>query len=177
MLRTEQIKISDVDITTFCTVFNVLEPFPEAVLKLDKWGSPYKSQKAHVLDWFASQDTTGGGAYTRQKGNRSAKTCYNRLLNPGMLIWMAAVLGADECEIERERQAAIEAERINYRKRCTAFREVFPFDEILRLMEAPEHWQYDPALAGLYIIGGDKLPHPKKGKEKQYTYVLRYELS
>jgi len=167
----------DMDISAFCDVFSVLEPFPEAVQKLDKWGSPYKSQKAHVLDWFATQDTTGGGAYTRQKGNRSARTCYNRLLNPGMLIWMAAVLGADEREIEQATRAAIEAEKNNYRKRCTAFREVFPFDEILRLMEAPECWQYDPAMAGLYIIGGDKLPHPKRGKEKQYTRILRDELS
>ena len=169
--------MTDLDISVFFDVFSILEPFPEAVLKFDKWGSPYKSQKAHVLDWFASQDTTGGGTYTRQKGTRSARTCYNRLLNPGMLIWMAAVLGADECEIERATQAAIEAEKINYRKRCTAFREVFPFDEILRLMEIPERWQYDPALAGLYIIGSDKLPHPKRGKEKQYTRILRDELN
>ena len=70
----------DMDINTFCAVFNVLEPFPAAVQKLDKWGSPYKSQKAHVIDWFSTQDTTGGGAYTRQNGNRSAKACYNRLL-------------------------------------------------------------------------------------------------
>jgi hypothetical protein len=35
-----------------------------------------------------------------------------------MLIWMAAVLGADEEKIEQATAAAIEAEKINYRKRC-----------------------------------------------------------
>ena len=166
----------DMDINTFCAVFNVLEPFPAAVQKLDKWGSPYKSQKAHVIDWFSTQDTTGGGAYTRQNGNRSAKACYNRLLNPGMLIWMAVVLGADKGKIEQATTAAIEAEKINYRKRCTAFRELFPFEEILRLIGKPEHWQYDPALTGLYSAGADNIPHPVKGKERQYRRILREEL-
>ena len=81
-----------------------------------------------------------------------------------MLIWMAAVLGADEGKIEQATAAAIEAEKINYRKRCTAFRELFPFEEIMRLMENPDHWQYDPALAGLYSVGADNIPRPVKGK-------------
>ena len=98
------------DVTTFCKVFEVLTPFPDVVQRLDKWGSPYKSQKAHVVNWFASQKTTGSGAYTRQAGNNSARTCYNRLLNPGMLIWMASVLGADEEKIEQATAAAVEAE-------------------------------------------------------------------
>ena len=32
-------------------------------------------------------------------------------------------------------------------------------------------------MAGLYIMGGDKLSHPKRGKEKQYMRILREELS
>lgn len=168
--------IVDMNVLTFCKVFEALAPFPDAVQRLDKWGSPYKSQKAHVVNWFASQKTTGSGAYTRQAGNSSARTCYNRLLNPGMLIWMAAVLGADEEKIEQATAVAIEAEKTNYRKRCTAFRETFPFEEIMRLIEKPEQWQYDPALAGLYAVGADNIPHPLKGKERQYRRVLREEL-
>ena len=166
----------DMDVITFCKVFEVLAPFPDIVQRLDKWGSPYKSQKAHVVNWFASQKTTGSGAYTRQAGNNSARTCYNRLLNPGMLIWMAAVLGADEGKIEEATAAAIEAEKINYRKRCTAFRELFPFEEIVRLMEKSDRWQYDLALTGLYSVGTDNIPRPVKGKERQCRRILREEL-
>ena len=175
-MNNSQETMDDMDVITFCKVFEVLTPFPDAVQNLDKWGSPYKSQKAHVVNWFASQKTTGSGAYTRQVGNSSARTCYNRLLNPGMLIWMAAVLGADEGKIEHATAAAIEAEKINYRKRCTAFRELFPFEEILRLIGKPEHWQYDPALTGLYSAGADNIPHPVKVKERQYRRILREEL-
>ena len=175
-MQKNHLKMQDMDVTTFCRVFEVLTPFPDTVQRLDKWGSPYKSQKAHVVNWFASQKTTGSGAYTRQAGNNSARTCYNRLLNPGMLIWMAAVLGADEGKIEQATTAAIEAEKINYRKRCTAFREMFPFEEIVRLMEKPNHWQYDPALEGLYAVGADNIPRPVKGKERQYRRILREEL-
>ena len=93
-----------------------------------------------------------------------------------MLIWMAAVLGADEEKIEQATDATIKAEKINYRKRCTAFRETFPFEEIMRLMEKPEQWQYDPALSGLYAVGADNIPCPMKGKERQYRRILREEL-
>ena len=89
---------------------------------------------------------------------------------------MAAVLGADEGKIEKATAAAIEAEKINYRKRCTAFRELFPFEEIMRLMEKPEQWQYDPALTGLCAVGADHIPRPIKGKERQYRRILREEL-
>ncbi len=169
-------KKMDMDLSEFCKVLNVLEPFPDAVRRLDKWGSPYKSQKAHVLIWFASQNTTGGGAYTRLKGNSSARTCYNRLLNPGMLVWMAAVLGADERDIERATAAAIEAEKINYRKRCAAFREIFTFDDILRLMDMPGRWQFDPALDGLYSIDEKNQPNPIRGKKAQFNHILKDEL-
>ena len=175
-MQNDQLKAQDMDINTFCDVFSILETLPKTVKTFDKWGSPYKSQKAHVVNWFASQKTTGSGAYTRQVGNSSARTCYNRLLNPGMLIWMAAVLGADEGKIEQATAAAIEAEKINYRKRCTAFRELFPFDEIMRLMEKPDRWQYDPALTGLYTVDADNIPRPVKGKERQYRRILREEL-
>ena len=175
-MHNNQQAIVDMDVITFCKVFEALTPFPDVVQRLDKWGFPYKSQKAHVVNWFASQKTTGSGAYTRQAGNSSARTCYNRLLNPGMLIWMAAVLGADEGKIEKATAAAIEAEKINYRKRCTAFRELFPFEEIMRLMEKPDRWQYDPTLTGLYSVGADNIPHPVKGKERQYRRILREEL-
>ena len=175
MINDQQI-IADLDIISFCRVFEVLTPLPDAVERLDKWGSPYKNQKAHVLNWFFAQKTTGSGAYTRQQGNRSARTCYNRLLNPGMLIWMAAVLGADDRKIEQATASAIEAEKVNFRKRCSAFREIFPFEEIMRLMEEPDSWKYDPVLTGLYIVGDDNIPHPKSGKERQYRRILREEL-
>ena len=89
---------------------------------------------------------------------------------------MEIFLDADEGKIEQATAPTIEMEKINYRKRCTAFRELFPFEEIVRLMEKPDCWQYDPVLTGLYSVGADSIPHPKKGKERQYRRILREEL-
>lgn len=135
--------MDDISLDAICAIFGQLEPEPEIVQRLDRWGCRYESQKAHALDWFSSQATLGGGAYSRDRPNTSARACYNRLLNPGMLIWIAAALGADDETIERATNAAIDAERVNYRKRCGAFRAVISFDDVLDMIRQPERWRLD----------------------------------
>ena len=48
-MNNSQETMDDMDVITFCKVFEVLTPFPDVVQRLDKWGSPYKSQKRMLL--------------------------------------------------------------------------------------------------------------------------------
>ena len=72
----------------------------------DVW---YSSQKVHLIGWTEFQDTTGGGKYTRSKGNKSAKTMYNRFLNINGLLWMAEAFGEQEDVLRRAYDAGAAA--------------------------------------------------------------------
>ena len=157
-----------------CDVVSVLDPCPPIVARLDIWGTQYISQKAHVFGWFADQDTLGYGAYSRQQGNTSVRRAYNRLLNPGMLIWIAGALGADEGLIEKAAEAAIEAEKQDYRKRCAAFRAVIPFDTVSELLKHPEKWVFNPAMESVCSMDGN-LPIIEGNQDDKYFEILEEE--
>ena len=167
----------DIDCATLCEDLAPLAPHPEAVQRLDRWGTKsYKSQKAHVITWLSSQGTTGSGAYTRKSGNTSGRTCYNRLLNPGMLIWIASALGADDKDVKAATMAAVEAERINYRGRCNAFRALIPFDMILELIQRPDGWQLDPALADLCELDEGRIYSPRPDSVAEFDRIFFQEM-
>lgn len=139
--------MNDIDVLALADLLAPMPHFPEAVRRLDRWGpGQYHSQKAHWIGWLMSQPTTGSGAYTRREPNHSGRVCYNRILNPGMLIWLATVLGVSMSRIEQATAAAIQAEAVDYRGRCNAFRAVIPFDDLLELMESPGRWRCDRRL-------------------------------
>lgn len=89
-----------------------------------KQGVWYSSQREHMVGWFRSQSTLGGGNSTRSTPNRSAKTAYNRLLSPGGLIWIGDTLGADPVLVQSAAEAAVAEPE--YRKRCAAIRAILP---------------------------------------------------
>lgn len=163
----------DISCSALCELLAPLEKEPEAVRRLDRWGTKsYNSQKAHVIVWLSLQGTTGSGSYTRNKGNDSGRACYNRILNPGMLIWIAAVLGVDQARIEEAAEAARKAESVNYRTRCSAFRSVIPFDTLLDQMELPDKWLVDPELGALCELAEDGILAPAPGKEAEFDALL-----
>ncbi|MEW6891931.1 hypothetical protein V3M60_10270 [Trueperella pyogenes] len=89
----------DIDVRRFAKLLAKLDahlPISDAMEHADpqKNGRWWSSQREHMSSWFASQATTGSGAYTRQEPNLSAKTTYNRLQSPEGLIWIAEALGA-----------------------------------------------------------------------------------
>lgn len=96
-------------------------------------GQWYHRQKDHVLGWFASQVTRGGGAYTRAKPNTSARTTYNRLLNPAMPLWIAEALGEDPDVVQ---QAGEKALTVPPRSRTAAARKILPWNRIVELANA-----------------------------------------
>jgi len=96
-------------------------------------GQWYHKQKEHVLEWFASQVTQGAGAYSRAKPNTSARTTYNRLLNPAMPLWIAEALGEDSDVVQEAGEKAL---TVPPRSRTAAARKVLPWTRIVELANA-----------------------------------------
>lgn len=90
----------------------------------------HHNQKEHVLSWFASQVTRGAGAYSRKTSNTSARTTYNRLLNPAMILWIAEALGEDPDAVQ---EAGEQVLTVPSRSRAGAARKAFPWARIIEL--------------------------------------------
>lgn len=155
--------MNDVNVTEFAEMLCYLEPHPEATERLDKWGTKsYRHQKAHMIDWFVSQTTTGSGSYTRKEPNTSARVTYNRLLAPGAMLWIADALGEGPERLQAAVQSAKEAEKNYWRDRGGGFRKVIPFSRIYQLYQHPENWKYDKRLRPYFGQGEDGYPVPTK---------------
>lgn len=166
---------TDFNVMQFAAFLEMLEPFPKLTAELDTWGTREQSQKAHMVLWFQAQTGTGSGAYSRAVGNTSAKSCYNHLLNTGALVWIADALGENPETVRRAVRESIKAERINYRRRCTAFRAVIPWRRICELVENPHGWRFDPALSE-FITWKDNVPIIKPNKRTQFRKVIEKQL-
>lgn len=170
--------MADIQIQDFARHLSFLDPEPPITKELDRWGSRYSSQKIHLYIWVSGQQFTGEGAYSREKGNSKVSTMYNRFLNPGGLLWLAEVLGEEESALRAAVAAAEEAEKHDYRKRCTAFREIIPWKRIEALYISFDQWLYDkrilPLLAIDYQTG---YPEIKEGKRKRYLQIISEEES
>lgn len=94
----------------------------------DKTGD---TEREHMEAWFRLNSTTGAGAYSRRKGNSSARTCYNRLANAASLLWIAEAVGVDAETVERAYDAAVEAG--DHRRACGAIRGIIPWETICPL--------------------------------------------
>ena len=95
----------------------------------DKTGS---DEREHMISWFAANATTGIGAYSRQKGNDSARRCYNRLQNAASLLWIAEAVGVPAEVVEQAYDAAVDAS--DRRRACGAIRKVVPWEAIYERM-------------------------------------------
>lgn len=98
----------------------------------DKTGS---DEREHMVAWFEANATTGFGAYSRQRGNDSAKRCYNRLQNAASLLWIAEAVGVPAETVEKAYDAAVEAG--DRRRACGAIRKVVPWEAIYERMVRP----------------------------------------
>lgn len=124
----------DIDNFTMAMIFANLPPQPDVAAYLKEINVNYDYDHLHMVTWFSAQMHHGRGNYSRTEHNYSAKTTYNRLLNPYSLMWIAAALGEDP---EVVRKAAAEAEKVkSYASKCGAVRREIPFDRILDLAVA-----------------------------------------
>ncbi|MFC5370079.1 hypothetical protein [Arcanobacterium bovis] len=127
----------DYDVRDFAMILNQLpdwmpisKAYHFAPGTISNW--TYSCEREHMVDWFLSQATNGGGSYTRDNPNRSAKRTYNRLSNSGSILWINEALGADR---ERVKEAAHAAGEVtDHRARCKIVREYFPWDSVLELV-------------------------------------------
>ena len=151
-----------------------LEPMPPVTAALDRWKSPYPSQKIHMYQWFHGQQYAHDGAYGRMSGNYSAKTAYNRFQNPGGLLWLAESLGEDEAILRQAAEAASEAERnrakYDGKSRCAAFRRVIPWARIMALYAHWDGWRFDEKIVPLIVVDS-RTDYPAIRPEKRYKYL------
>lgn len=97
----------------------------------DSPGKTGRTEREHMVEWFRSNETCGFGSYSRQTPNRSARRCYNSLMNAASLLWIAEAVGIDELTVKRAYEAAVEAG--DYRRACGAIRKIITWDMIYAL--------------------------------------------
>lgn len=136
--REHNVSDTDIEVRRFARLLAKLDahlPISDAMEQADpqKNGRWWSSQREHMSRWFASQATTGSGAFTRQEPNVSAKTTYNRLQHPEGLVWIAEALGADTDLVQR---VADEALTIPRRSRSAFVRSHLPWELIAQLAKS-----------------------------------------
>ncbi len=97
--------------------------------------SPEKTgntEKEHMVIWFRSNETKGSGSYSRNNPNKSARKCYNSLMNAASLLWIAEAVGIDELTVKKAYEAA--AKSGDYRRACGAIRKIITWDMIYALV-------------------------------------------
>ena len=120
----------DLDVREFAKKLRRLPehlPISDALEEQDpqKSGHWWNSQREHMSKWFDSQATTGSGAFSRQRPNRSARTTYNRLQHAEGIIWIAEALGVSSEIVQRAADAAIKEP--NRKKRPKIVRDHLPW--------------------------------------------------
>ena len=88
-----------------------------------------RTEKQHMVQWFADNATHGSGAYSRQKPNNSAKNCYNKLENAASLLWIAEAAGVEKPIVAAAFEAARQAG--DYRRACGAIRKIISWSMII----------------------------------------------
>ena len=96
-------------------------------------GVVWDYEQLHMVTWFASQITLGEGHYSRKEPNFSAKSTYNRLMEPSSLLWIAAVMEEDP-EVVKAAHAEMQLAKTNQEK-CKIIRKAIPFKRILDLSD------------------------------------------
>ena len=68
----------------------------------------YRTQKEHWIGWL--RDYGGQGAYGRRTPSpRDARTVYNRIVEPRMLLWLLEAAGVDTALVAAAHEAAADA--------------------------------------------------------------------
>ena len=125
--------MTDIRCKTFSSILSTkADHYPYSDKYIDEvHDSPDKTgntEREHMVEWFKSNETKGYGSYSRQIPNKSARRCYNGLMNAASLLWIAEAVGIDESTVKHAYEAAVAAG--DYRKACGAIRKVITWDMI-----------------------------------------------
>lgn len=109
----------------------------------ERWWS---CQREHFVFWAVSQNTNGVKGY-RRKPNTNARTMYNRLGAPELLLWLIEALYIslkqedDESEFNKFmkefRELVVELSKLGRdfrQKQCTMIRDKYPYDMVEGLL-------------------------------------------
>lgn len=173
--------MNDIDVGRMAIYMACMEARPPITQALDRWGWHGKSQKAHMITWLLNQPTSSKTAkafsYERTVGNTSTRAMYNRFMNPGGLLWMAEVFGVDKAKLKEAVDAAIEAGKIDYRKRCVAFRKVIPFNAIMEHLLQPGAWMYDGHVLPYLWFDDSGFPNVDPSNKVGFLSVSKFRTS
>ena len=123
--------VNDFHNTEMAAVFAHLPPQPETAKWLQTVDVTWTYDRLHMVTWFSGQLSLGSGDYSRSRPNHSAKTTYERLLNPYSLLWIAAALGEDKDLVIRTAEEIKGYE--TYRAKCGVIRRAIPWKRIYEL--------------------------------------------
>lgn len=121
----------DIDTIDMACLFALLIPKKEVVEYLQEINVSYDYDQLHMVTWFSGQITLGKGKYSRTVPNHSARTTYNRLLNPYSLLWIAAALGEEPSAVKATAAEAENAKTLA--QKCGIVRKHIPFSRIREL--------------------------------------------
>jgi hypothetical protein len=84
----------------------------------------YSDQREHWLGWLKEYD--GPGYYGRADWDVDAKTVYNRVGNPAMVLWLGEAAGVSTKRLKEAAAKALDL-RGSFPRQCGAIREVIPW--------------------------------------------------
>lgn len=100
------------------------------------------SQREHWTAWCLAQLSNGVGPYVRSTPNMSGRLAYNRVMKPGLMIWVAEAYGCDSEKIKEAIRLCMfcaETEGIgSSSKMCKLIRSVITFDDIIESINKKE---------------------------------------
>ena len=117
--------------TELASVFAHLPDQPEVASWLEQIRVSWTYDQLHMVTWFSGQLSLGSGKYSRSRPNHSAKTTYERLLNPFSLLWIAAALGEDKDLVIRTGHEI--NDYTSWRAKCGVVRRAIPWRRIYEL--------------------------------------------
>jgi hypothetical protein len=91
-------------------------------------------QKKHWTGWLSEQN--GPGAYGR-KGDavKEARSVYNRIMCPPMLVWLAEAVGIKKTVIQSAVSEALKPKK-PFASQCATIRRIIPWEEIESKLES-----------------------------------------
>lgn len=149
----------DIKIGDFRRIITFLERKPRLTTELDRWGTRYyPEQRSHTIAMCDWQEV-------KERPNYSTWVMWGNLKNPGILLWVADVLGEDEDRIRQACQEAAWAHTGIKKRDCilesNAFRRVIPWARIMELLDHPEKWRREKDLSKRGSLNGRGIPRMK----------------
>jgi len=122
-------------VRTLRAAIAALEP-DAPIVRPGKW---FKTQHEHWLGWLDAYD--GPGAYGRATPSPTdARTVYNRIVDPEMLIYLAAAAGVDDAIVNSARRVVATAS--SKMQAAGRVRRLVPWETVARALPEPRRGRW-----------------------------------